>query len=448
LRWLVVSLALLAPAAAAQAPDFAALVRREAPSVVSLSAAYSIPAVLPDVPHDEMFPEFLDRLAWMLAPDFEDQSLGSGFLIDAEGYVLTNFHVLDEATNDEVVVRLADGRELLGRVAGADPDTDLALVKIEPAGLPPVRVGDPKALQPGEWVATIGSPFGFERSVAAGIVSATGRSIPVAPHIPFIQTDVAMNPGHSGAPLFNARGEVVGVNSLIFSNTGGSIGVSFAIPIDLALQVAEALRRHGRVTRGRIGVSLQEVTAELARALRLAAPAGALVTQVEKGEPAERAGIRAGDVIVRFAGRRVDTHAGLIGLIAAAAPGSAAALELLRDGKRLQLSVRVAGSAYSPARPRDLGGTDRLGLLLGPLPEPQRRRLALERGLLVHRAEGAARLGGIVPGDVLLSLDGAGLTSLDAFRAALERAAPGDSLLLLVARAGARAFVPLRMPAD
>ena len=446
MRWLVVSLGLLAGAAAAQAPDFAALVRSQAPSVVSIGAAYSIPAVLPDVPRDELFPEFLERLAWMLAPDFEDQALGSGFLIRADGYVLTNFHVVDEATNDEVVVRLADGRELLGRVAGADPDTDLALVKIEPPGLPPVRIGDPKALQPGEWVATIGSPFGFERSVAAGIVSATGRSVPVAPHIPFIQTDVAMNPGHSGAPLFNARGEVVGVNSLIFSNTGASIGVAFAIPIDLALQVAEELRRHGRVTRGRIGVRLQEMTAELARALRLPAPAGALVTQVEKGEPAERAGIRAGDVIVRFAGSRVDTHAGLIRLIAAAAPGSTAALELVRRGSPLRVTVRVAGSAYSPARPQDLGGTDRLGLLLGSLPEPQRRRLALEGGLLVHRAQGAARRAGLVPGDVILSLDGERLPGLEAFRAAAERAAPGDSLLLLVARAGARAFVPLRVP--
>jgi len=435
---------LFVPAAAAQ-PDFAALVRNQAPSVVSIAAAYSIPPVVPDVPHDEYFAEFLERLAQLIEPDFDGQPLGSGFLV-GEGYVLTNFHVVDQAANDEVVVRLADGRELLGHVAGGDPDTDIALVRVEANGLPRVRIGDPKRLQPGEWVATIGSPFGFERSVAAGIVSATGRGVPVAPNIPFIQTDLAMNPGHSGAPLFNARGEVVGVNSLIFSTTGASIGVSFAIPIDLAMQVAAELRLRGRVVRGRIGVRLQEVSAELARGLRLPSPEGALVAQVEKGEPAERAGMRAGDVVRVAGGRRIATPAELTALVAATAPGTELALELLRFGAPLGLKVMVAGSSYDPSRPRDLGGTDRLGLALGPLPDSQRRRLGVPGGLLVHRAEGAARRAGLMPGDVILSVNGESTVSAPAFHARVARAGSGESVALLVARGGGHAFVPLRIP--
>ena len=369
---------LFVPAAAAAQPDFATLVRNQAPAVVSIAAAYSIPPVVPDVPHDEYFAEFLERLAQLIEPDFDGQALGSGFLV-GEGYVLTNFHVVDQAANDEVVVRLADGRELLGRVAGGDPDTDIALVRVEANGLPRVRIGDPKRLQPGEWVATIGSPFGFERSVAAGIVSATGRGVPVAPNIPFIQTDLAMNPGHSGAPLFNARGEVVGVNSLIFSTTGASIGVSFAIPIDLAMQVAAELRLRGRVVRGRIGVRLQEVSAELARGLRLPSPEGALVAQVEKGEPAERAGVRAGDVVRAAGGRRIATPAELTALVAAPAPGTELALELLRFGAPLGVKVSVAGSSYDPSRPRDLGGTDRLGLALPHQADREERADGLRR---------------------------------------------------------------------
>lgn len=436
---------LFLPVAAAAQPDFAALVRNHAPAVVSIAAAYSIPPVVPDVPHDEAFSEYLERLAQLIEPGFDGQPLGSGFLV-GEGYVLTNFHVVDQAANDEVVVRLADGRELLGEVAGADPDTDLALVKVQPNGLPQVRIGNPARLQPGEWVATIGAPFGFERSVAAGIVSATGRGVPLAPNIPFIQTDLAMNPGHSGAPLFNARGEVVGVNSLIFSNTGASIGMSFAIPIDLAMQVAGELRRQGRVVRGRIGVRLQELTQELARGLRLPSSEGALVAQVENGEPAERAGVRAGDV-VRFAGgRRIASSAELTALVTATAPGTELTLELLRFGKPLQAKVTVTGSAYDPSRPRDLGGTDRVGLALAALPDSVRRRLGVTGGVLVGRAEGPARRAGLVPGDVILSVNGEATPSLQAFRARVARAGPGESLALLVARGSGHAFVPLRVP--
>jgi serine protease Do len=402
--------------------------------------------VLPDVPHDELLNEFLERLSWQLEPDFENQVFGTGFVIRADGYILTNFHVVEEAFNEEVVVRLADGRELPGRVAGVDPETDLALVKVEAADLPQVRIGDPRRLQPGEWVATIGAPFGFERSVAAGIVSATRRSVPAVAQIPFIQTDVATNPGHSGGPLFNLRGEVVGVNSLIFSNTGGSIGVSFAIPIDVAMDIAQELRLHGEVKRGRIGVHLQEVSAELARAFRLPSTQGAVITQVEKGTPAERAGLRAGDVILRFAGKSAPTHAELAQQVTATPPGTAVAIDLVRYGEPRQVTLRVAASRSAPLRSKDAGGTDRFGFVVAPLGEARRKRMGLDGGLLVQRAEGAARRAGLVPGDVILSVNGANVRNAEGFRAALEQGLPGDSLALLVVRASSRAFVPLRVP--
>ncbi|HVL34436.1 MAG TPA: trypsin-like peptidase domain-containing protein [Burkholderiales bacterium] len=435
----------LAPAAAPP-PDFVRLAREHGPAVVNIAASYAPPFVLPDIPQDDALAEFLDRLSWQLVPDSERAALGSGFLIRADGYILTAFHVVEEAYNDEVVVRLADGREFLGRVAGIDPESDLALVRIDARGLPTVRIGDPKKLQAGEWVLTIGSPFGFERSVAAGIVSAPARNVPASRHLGLIQTDVAMNPGHSGGPLFNLAGEVVGVNSLIFSNTGASIGVSFAIPIDAAMAIADELRLHGAVRRGRLGVRLQELTPELARALRLAAPAGALITEVEKDAPAARAGLRAGDVVVRFGGKPVATHAELLKLAAATAPGSAVPVEALRYGTPVRATVQVSAYEHTPPRLADKGGTDRLGFILAPLSEPQRRRLGLEGGLLVQRAEGAARRAGLVAGDVIVAVNGHDTRSTEAFRAAVEKVPAGEALALHVARGGSRAFIALRMP--
>ena len=296
MRGLALILFLLPLGSGAQAPDFTRLVRAQSAAVVSIGGAYTTPPVLPDFPVVEDLQHLMERAARGVVPNFEAPSLGTGFIVTGDGYIVTAYHIVEEAFNDEVVVRLADGRELVGRVVGMDRASDIGLVKITTSGLPEVKIGDPALLEPGEWVVTIGSPFGFERSVAAGVVSTTSRAIPSETHIRFIQTDVAMNPGHSGGPLFNLKGEVVGVNSMIFSATGGSIGLSFAVPIDVAMKVVESLRARGTLRRGRIGVLLQEVTPELAQAFRLPRATGALITAVERKAPAERAGLRAGDV--------------------------------------------------------------------------------------------------------------------------------------------------------
>lgn len=448
MRWLALLALLLAPlpAPAQAVPDFTLLVREHSGAVVSIGAAYATPPVLPDIPLDESQSDFVERLARGLAPDFDTPALGSGFIVSADGYIVTAQHIVEDAFNDEVIVRLADGRELPGRVVGMDRATDIGLVKVAAQGLPQVRIGDPARLRPGEWVATIGAPFGLDRSVAAGIVSATARAIPSETHIRFIQSDVATNPGHSGGPLFNLAGEVVGVNSMIFSSTGGSIGLSFAVPIDIAMQVVAQLRAHGSITRGRIGVQLQEVTPELAQALRLPHAAGALITAVEKQAPAERAGLRAGDAVVRFGGKPVQTHVELLALAADTAPGTAVTVEFFRDGAPLRTTVGVAAAEEGRPRPADLGGTDRLGFRLAVLSEAQRRRWGLEGGLLVQRAEGAARRAGIVPGDVILSVNGHAARTAEAFRAAIEKVRAGEAVALLVDRGGSRAFVPLRVP--
>lgn len=445
MRWLAFLALLLPLAAPADIPDFTLLVRQQAGAVVSIASSYATPPVLPDIPQDDAASDLLERVARGLAPSFDAPPLGSGFIVSSDGYVITAGHIVEEAQNDEIVVRLADGREFLGRVVGMDRATDIGLVKIQASGLPQVRIGQPALLQPGEWVVTMGAPFGFDRSVAAGIVSTIARAIPSETHIRFIQTDVAMNPGHSGGPLFNLSGEVVGVNSLIFSYTGGSIGLSFAVPIDVAMKVAGELRAHGAIRRGRIGVQSQEVSAELARAFRLPRSAGALVTVVEKQAPAERAGLRPGDVVTRFGGKPVQSHMDLLALAADTAPGSAVPVELVRDGKPLLLEVRVAPADEERPRPGDAGGTDRLGFKLGPMSESHRRRVG-EGGVVVQRAEGAARRAGLFPGDVVLSVNGKATRNLEAFRAAVETARPGDALALLVERAGSRAFVPLRVP--
>lgn len=437
----------LARAAEADLPDFTDLVRRQTPAVVSIAGAYATPPVQLDAPAGEPLQALLEQLGQGLGRQFEPLSLGSGFIVSTDGDIVTAYHIVQDAPEDEVIVRLADGRELPGRVVGMDRASDIALVKVAASGLPPpARIGDPARLQPGEWVVTIGAPFGFERSVAAGVVSATMRQIPSETHIRFIQSDVAMNPGHSGGPLFNLAGEVIGVNSMIFSASGGSIGLSFAVPIDVAMLVVARLRAHGAVRRGRIGVQVQELSAELARAFGLAAAEGALVTAVESNAPAERAGLRAGDVVIRFGATAVRSHGDLVSAAADAAPGSLVTLELIRLGALQRIAVRVAAQDETRAPRADARGTDRLGFRLAPLSEPQRRRRGVEAGLAVQRAEGAARRAGLLAGDLILSVNGQPARSPEGFRAQLEKARPGDSVALLIERGGSRAFVPLRIP--
>jgi serine protease Do len=440
---------LAAGPAPAQGPDFTALVRDAGGAVVNLTGG--LQPVLPDVPladEDVEDPSLLrDFLRRYFGPSPDVRSLGSGFVIDAEGgYVITNAHLVGDGR--DIVVRLADRREFEATVVGADPLSDIALLKIEASGLQAVKVGDPAKLRPGEWVAAIGSPFGLERSITAGIVSAVGRTLPEESFVPFIQTDVAVNPGNSGGPLFNLRGEVVGVNSVIYSDTGGYQGLSFAIPIDVAMDVAAQLRAYGKVTRGRIGVRLQEVTTELARAFKLPRASGALVVDVFGGSAAERAAILPGDVVVSFGGKPVETDADLVRLTAAAKPGATVEVELVRFGAPVTARVRV-DEARSTARPsastlepeRDL-----LGLQLAPLTARQRERLRVEGGVVVERpGEGGSRAG-LLRGDIILSVNGKSVSSPEVFRALLHAAGKGATVALLVQRDGIRQFVPLRVP--
>src|SRR5512145_3390765 len=328
-------------------PDFTQIVDSQGASVVNISTTQQRQAranpQAPQLDENDPFYEFFRRFVPRSpqAPrEFESNSLGSGFVVSPDGYILTNAHVVDQA--DEITVKFNDKREFKAKVIGADRRTDVAVIKIEASGLQAVKFGDPSKLKVGEWVVAIGSPFGFENTVTAGIVSAKGRSLPQENFVPFIQTDVAINPGNSGGPLFNMRGEVVGVNSQIYSRTGGFMGLSFAIPIDVALDIQKQLRDKGRVARGRIGVVIQEVTRDLATSFGLDRARGALVNSVEKGSPANQAGVEATDIILSFDGKQVEGSSDLPRLVGSTRPGSASTLEVWRKGKTQKLSITVA----------------------------------------------------------------------------------------------------------
>ena len=324
-------------------PSFVDLVKQQGQAVVNISAtrAASMQGAIPQLrPGDPLY-EFFRRFGG--APDTGEapaQSLGSGFIVSDDGYILTNAHVVENTNN--VSVRLTTKREYPAKVVGVDPYTDVALLKIDATGLPTVRIGNPERLEPGEWVAAIGSPFGFENSVTVGVVSAIGRVLPQGSYVPFIQTDVAVNPGNSGGPLFSTRGEVVGINSAIYSQTGGYMGIAFAIPIDLAMDISKQLRESGKVVRGRIGVQLQELTVDIASALGLKEPRGALIAGVERGGPADRAGIRPGDVVLSFNGQQVQTTADLARFVGSTKPGTKVTAELWRKGETRSVDVAVA----------------------------------------------------------------------------------------------------------
>ncbi|MBV2265297.1 MAG: Do family serine endopeptidase, partial [Thauera sp.] len=398
------------------------------------------------------FRKFIPRMPEYPGAEPDDKSLGSGFIISADGYILTNAHVVEAA--ESIVVRLADKREFDAMVIGADARSDVALIRIEAKELPHVVLGDPEALAVGEWVLAIGSPFGFEQSVTAGIVSAKGRSLPDENFVPFIQTDVAINPGNSGGPLFNLRGEVVGINSQIYSRTGGFMGLSFAIPIDVAMDVQQQLREKGRVERGRIGVSIQEITRDLADSFGLPRPAGALVSSVEAGGPAALGGIVQGDVIVRFNQRNVENSADLPRIVAAARPGSKVEVDIYRDGAPRSLSVTL-GEWRDPEEEAEpavvglaAGATNRLGLELVAPTAQQRRERGLAHGLLVQRAEKSAARAQIVPGDLVLAIVVEGrqvrLDRVEDFERVVAALKPGQQATLLVGRGETASYVSLR----
>jgi serine protease Do len=441
----------VSPAVAGALPDFSGLVESYGPAVVNVStvsrsrvAGNGGPEISPDDPLFEFFRGFGYGGPRGEAPPARGE--GSGFVISADGYILTNAHVVDEAR--EVTVRMTDRREYRAEVVGIDRRTDVAVLKIDAKELPVVRIGDASRLKPGEWVIAIGSPFGFDNTVTAGIVSAIARSLGNPDtYTPFIQTDVAVNPGNSGGPLFNMQGEVVGINSQIYSRTGGYQGVSFAIPIDVAVDVKNQLVATGRVQRGRIGVAIQEVNQALADSFELPRPRGALVSEVVEGGPAADAGVEPGDVILAVDGKAIERSSELPPLIAAIKPGRQATLSVWRGKSEKTLRVKVGELEDEPvvaARGGPGGGdTGKLGLAVRPLTGDERERLNTAGRLVVEDAEGPAALAGVERGDVILAVNGARVASLREYRSAIDAA--GSTVALLVQRGNAKVFVPVRV---
>ncbi len=447
------SVALVSAAVAGELPDFSGLVEKQGPAVVNISTTQHIPGqTVSGLPEDDPFFEFFRRFAPLEPRDQETHSLGSGFILSSDGYIMTHSHVVDHA--DKITVRMTDKREFSARVIGVDAKTDVALLKIDATNLPRVAIGDPNKLKVGEWVVAIGSPFGFDNSVTAGIVSAKGRSLPQDNYVPFIQTDVAINPGNSGGPLFNMNGEVVGINSQIYTRSGGSMGLSFAIPIDVAMQVADQLRTKGVVTRGRIGVTIQEMTRQLAESFGLSQPNGALVSSVEKGGPADKAGIEASDVILKFDGKTVANSGDLPRIVAAAKPGSSAVVDLWHKGAPRQVTVvvgkmpdenRLSKAAKGPSGQEEKT-VARLGVSLGELTKEQLSDMGIKGGLLVQAVKGKSAVSsGIQPGDVILAIGNVPLNSLKQLNDIVRQLPKGRNVALLVRREDAVFYVAIRL---
>jgi len=465
-----------APPAAAQTrdlPDFADLVERAGPAVVNIrtverprpgqqGAAPQLPEGIDENdPLYEFFRRFMPprpgspgqvpRRGGEEVP----RGVGSGFIISADGYVLTNHHVVDGA--DEIYVTLTDKREFKGKLIGSDRRTDVALVKIEASGLPRLTIGDSGKLRVGEWVVAIGSPFGLENTVTAGIVSAKGRD--TGDYLPFIQTDVAVNPGNSGGPLLNMKGEVIGINSQIYSRTGGFMGISFAIPIDEVMRVADQLKSSGRVVRGRIGVGIAEVTKDVAEPLGLQRAAGALVRNVEAGGPAEKGGLEVGDIILKFDNRAIERSSDLPRIVGSTKPGTKVPVTVWRKGANKDLTIAVA--EMEPERaPRAAGPNNNrgpqgsgsgpaaqanaMGLVVTDIPEERKGQLRIKNGVLVESVDGAAARAGLRPGDVILSMNNQDVAGAKQFNEAVAKLDKAKTNILLVRRGESAQYVPVR----
>lgn len=450
-KWIAllgISLGFVAGGACAQLPDFTDLVEKQSPAVVNITTTQdarqrSRTRKMPEP--DEM----LDFFRRMMPPEGQvmlppKRGQGSGFMISADGYILTNTHVVDEV--DEVVVKLNDKREFRAKVIGTDSRTDVALLKINADNLPAVRIGDPNRLRVGEWVLAIGAPFGFENSATAGIVSAKGRSLPQENYVPFIQTDVAVNPGNSGGPLFNLRGEVVGMNSQIISRSGGYMGLSFAIPIDVAIDVAEQLKTRGKVNRGRLGVAIQEVTADLAESFGLSSPHGALVADVEAGSPAEKAGVQVSDIILKFDGKTINSSIDLPRLVGATKPGTRSTLTVWRKGVQRELSVNVGEMADEKIADKapEAKKSNRAGLAVSELTREQKSILKISNGVLVEEASGPAARAGIQSGDVVVAVNNQEVNTPEDL-ARLVNDTTRKSAALLIKRGENAHYVSLRL---
>jgi len=432
-------------------PDFTDLVEQVGPSVVNIRTIEKV-MVRPSSGMDEDMLEFFRRFGLPMPnvprqqgprsnrPQEEEQprGVGSGFILSTDGFIMTNAHVVEGA--DEMIVTLTDKREFKARLVGADKRTDVAVVKIEASGLPAVKIGDVSRLKVGEWVMAIGSPFGLENSVTAGIVSAKQRD--TGDYLPFIQTDVAINPGNSGGPLINMRGEVVGINSQIYSRSGGYMGIAFAIPIDEATRVSDQLRASGRVTRGRIGVQIDQVTKDVAEAIGLGKPQGALVRGVESGSPAEKAGVEAGDIIIKFDGKAIEKSTDLPRLVGNVKPGTRSTLTVFRRGSSKDLSVTIGEvEADKPVarkdreeKPRTSGAAQALGLVVADLTDAQKKELKLKGGVLVNAATEAAARAGLREGDVILAVANMEVGGVREFEAVLGRLDKGKPINVLFRR--------------
>jgi len=429
-----------APAATRQlpGPDFSQLAEDAGPAVVNISVTQNAVAQAegPQLDKNDPMYEFFKRFGFGQGGQTPRQAprhgVGSGFIVSADGYILTNAHVVDGAK--VVDVKLTDRREFIAKVIGTDPKSDVALIKIDARDLPVVKIGRAQDVKPGQWVVAMGSPFGFENSVTAGIVSAKSRSLPGDGYVPFIQTDVAVNPGNSGGPLFDMEGNVIGINSQIYSQTGGYMGLSFAIPIDVAMHVKDELQAHGKVTRGRIGVAVQNVNQSLAQSFGMKRPEGALVSSVEDGGPAAKAGIKAGDVILGWNGATVDESSSLPVLVADTRPGQAAKVRLWRDGSEKTLNVTVGelpNQEKTAAAERPAANSGKLGLTVRPS----------EEGLVVEDASGPAAAAGVQEGDVILAVNNRPVKSVKDLRGLIDKA--GKHVALLVQRDDAKVYVPI-----
>ena len=451
----ILTFAVVPASHARELPDFTKLVERNAPAVVNISTVGETPqrrGRSQSEQLEEFFRFFGPPGRGGMPNRRPPQSLGSGFIISKDGYILTNNHVVDGAK--EIIVRLSDRRELVAELVGADVRADLAVLKVtSDEDLPVVKIGRSEVLKVGEWVLAIGSPFGFDYSVTAGIVSAKGRSLPTAQrenYVPYIQTDVAINPGNSGGPLFNLTGEVIGINSQIYSHSGGVMGVSFAIPIDVAMDVADQLRSDGRVSRGWLGVMIQEVTRELAESFGLDRPHGALISKVFDDTPAAAGGLREGDVIVKFNGRSIERSAELPHFVGRVKAGEMASVELVRDGEVLELDIKVgelADLGEDGARPTvGQSSSNRLGLVVAGLTDEELARLDIPSGVRVVEVEGPAAEAEVRQGDVITRLNNESVESPAKFNEISEKLPAGRTVPVLVLRSGGPVFLALRVP--
>ncbi|EKQ6335890.1 serine protease MucD [Pseudomonas aeruginosa] len=454
----------LAMTARAELPDFTPLVEQASPAVVNISTRQKLPdramargqLSIPDLEGlPPMFRDFLERSIPQVprhprGQQREAQSLGSGFIISNDGYILTNNHVVADA--DEILVRLSDRSEHKAKLVGADPRSDVAVLKIEAKNLPTLKLGDSNKLKVGEWVLAIGSPFGFDHSVTAGIVSAKGRSLPNESYVPFIQTDVAINPGNSGGPLLNLQGEVVGINSQIFTRSGGFMGLSFAIPIDVALNVADQLKKAGKVSRGWLGVVIQEVNKDLAESFGLDKPSGALVAQLVEDGPAAKGGLQVGDVILSLNGQSINESADLPHLVGNMKPGDKINLDVIRNGQRKSLSMAVGSLPDDDEEIASMGApgaersSNRLGVTVADLTAEQRKSLDIQGGVVIKEVQdGPAAVIGLRPGDVITHLDNKAVTSTKVFADVAKALPKNRSVSMRVLRQGRASFITFKL---